>query len=306
MSDESDRALPTRILLPRTSDLPSGTVPEHSPHHARRTGDGPWSSTYVSPLVHLRDDRDRRAWFHFCHGHHMEFLYWEATAVACQRVSTALAVDDATGVQLWMDRLDALIRGSGAMLSFCGGFDPEVYDPLLRVSMAAQRDDFSGDMSRDFLAMMHAKQALVQALTTAGDQRHRRAIIDAERYWYQHHGEVVLALHPGDSLLKEKIDAMSARDGDFDYHRYISTVVRGEQALADYDAYFGVDRADDMTLVDYWTQAVAKVDTVHRHFDLLPHERAILLRSDAVLLTVISEQLAGEGRDVREAGTPTG
>ena len=107
-------------------------------------------------------------------------------------------------------------------------------------------------------------------------------ITDAERYWYQHHGEVVLALHPGDSLLKEKIDAMSARDGDFDYHRYISTVVRGEQALADYDAYFGVERVDDMTLVDYWTQAVAKVDTVHRHFDLLPHERALLLRSDAV------------------------
>lgn len=296
MSETPDGAMPTRIVLPRDSVIPGGVVPEHSPRHSRRTGEGPWGTPYVSPLVHLRDERDRRAWFHFCHGHHMEFLYWEATVVACHRLATAAAALDSAGVMLWGDRLDALIRGSGAMLSFCGAFDPEVYDPLLRASMAEQRDDFSGDMSRDFLAMMRAKQELVQALTTSGDGHpaQRRLLTDAERYWYRHHGEVVMALHPGDSLLKVKIDALSAEDRDFDYHRYISTVVRGEEALADYDSYFGVERSDTMTLADYWTQAVSKVDTVHRHFDLLPHERALLLRSDAVLLAVISEQLAEE------------
>ena len=50
-----------------------------------------------------------------------------------------------------------LIGGSGAMLQYCAAFDPGRYDPCLRPSMAAERDDFSGDMSRDFLAMMAAR-----------------------------------------------------------------------------------------------------------------------------------------------------
>ncbi|MBI1350767.1 MAG: hypothetical protein GC156_06595 [Actinomycetales bacterium] len=188
-----------------------------------------------------------------------------------------------------------LIRGSAAMLSFCGAFDTEVYDPLLRVSMAAQRDDFSGDMSIDFLRMMKAKHALVSALGEAGlgHAPIRHALSDAEKHWYAQHGEVVLALHPGDSLLKEKIDGLKRHSPDFDYKAYIDSVVRSEQATRDYDSYFGVERTDDISPADYWTQAVAKVDVVHHHFELTEADRQALLRCDALLLTIIAEQLAG-------------
>ncbi len=148
-------------------------------------------------------------------------------------------------------------------------------------------------MSIDFLRMMEAKHQLVAALTDTGlgHGPTRHALSEAERFWYHQHGDVVIALHPGDSLLKEKIDLLKERSPDFDYRAYISSVVRSEQATQDYDDYFGVQRSSEVSLADYWTQAVAKVDVVHHHFELSDQDRALLLRSDATLLTIISEQL---------------
>ncbi len=42
----------------------------------------------------------------------------------------------------------ALVRGSAAMQHYCAAFDPDRHDPCLRPSMAAEHDDFSGDMSQ--------------------------------------------------------------------------------------------------------------------------------------------------------------
>lgn len=285
---------PTRLVLPDDSCIPSIATPADHPGGRGIDDDPAWLQPYVSALVHVTDERERRAWFHFCHGHHLEFLYWQATLTACDRAAAAATTGDDAALAAWMARVDALVRGSGAMLSFCGAFDPEVYDPLLRTSMAAQRDDFSGDMSADFLRMMHAKNRLKQALAGGGARcaEPLAAFGAAEQYWYHHHSEVVLTLHPGDSLLKIKIDDLKARSADFDYQRYIDTVVRGEQATRDYDEYFGVTRSGTITLERYWTQALAKIDVVHHHFALEPRVRALLLRADAVLLTMVSEQLA--------------
>ena len=102
---------------------------------------------------------------------------------------------------------------------------------------------------------------------------------------------MVVALHPGGSLLKEKIDRLKERSPEFDFGAYISSVVRSEQATRDHDAYFGVERTVGLSLAGYWTQAVAKVDVVHDHFELTAQDRALLLRCDAALLAVISAQL---------------
>lgn len=164
----------------------------------------------MSRLVQLADDRDRVAWFHFCTGHHVEFLYWEATALACEHATSAAERGDHLAVARWLARAATLIRGSGAMLHYCAAFDPARYDPCLRPSMAAEREDFSGDMSRDFLAMMAARAQMAAALCEFGEQ-YTDALATLEESdgdWRRFHTEVVMSLHPGSSLLRDKLARM--------------------------------------------------------------------------------------------------
>lgn len=182
------------------------------------------------------------------------------------------------------------------MLHYCAAFDPTRYDPCLRPSMAAERDDFSGDMSRDFLLMMAARAQMAAALRAYGEQ-HTNALTtfeDSDGDWRRHHTEVVMSLHPGSSLLRDKLARMRREQEAFDPSRHIATVVHSEQALADYDDYFGVLRVDDVKAGDYWTQAVEKLAAVHRGFAMNAETRTALMRGDAVLLAIISEALVAE------------
>src|SRR5207248_8367965 len=99
----------------------------------------PWQQPYESRLIELTGRADFDAWFHFCTGHHVEFMYWEATSVACEQALAAAESGDAGAVEKWIARIGALIRGSGAMLHYCAAFDPARYDSCLRPSMAAER-----------------------------------------------------------------------------------------------------------------------------------------------------------------------
>ena len=298
---------PTRLTLPSDSRIPA-TLAIRAAREAERQ---PWQEPYVSRFLELADERDRTAWFHFCTGHHVEFLYWEATTLACDAVISSAEAGDTAAVSHWLARVAALIRGSGAMLHYCAAFDPARYDPCVRPSMAAERDDFSGDMSRDFLAMMEARGRMATALREAGGAEGAGANVgaasggadagadagaltelrDAERFWQTHHTDVVMSLHPGSSLLRDKLARLRRECEMFDPTPYIKTVVHGEQALADYDDYFGVTRRDDMKIGDYWTQTVEKLATVHRSFAMDAETRTALMRGDGVLLAIISETL---------------
>ena len=146
-SDSGGTALsPTGLVLPADSRLPA-TLALRA---AREDEQQPWQQPYVSRFVQIADERDRVAWFHFCTGHHVEFLYWEATTLACEHVISAAQRGDNLAVAHWVARAATLIRGSGAMLHYCAAFDPARYDPCLRPSMAAERDDFSGDSPGTF------------------------------------------------------------------------------------------------------------------------------------------------------------
>ena len=285
--------LPTGLVLPADSRIPATLAVRAAQANHRQ----PWQISYVSRFVPLAEEEDSRAWFHFCTGHHVEFLYWEATVLACGRVIAAARTDDQGGVEHWLERIGTLLRGSAVMLSYCAAFDPGRYDPCLRASMAAQRDDFSGDMSRDFLAMMNARARMELALQACGERYGAglAALDDAGRYWRRRHGEVVVALHPGSSLLRDKLARLRREQEAFDPARYVATVVHSEQALVDYDDYFGVRRAPDMKVGDYWTQAVEKLAAVHRGFALDADSRTVLMRGDAVLLAIISETLVTGG-----------
>jgi hypothetical protein len=282
-----DAPQPTAILLPADARLP--TARRDGPSSADETW--PWQRPYVSALLEPRTPGDRAAWFHFCHGHHVEFLYWAVTAHACERVTAAVAAADVGEAERWLERVGELIRGSGALLYFCGALDAATYDRCLRSSMEAERDDFSGDMSREFLAMMDAKAAMVEALDGAGQADLRDRFNHAQRVWCAHHCDVVKALHPGKSLLREKVERLEAEADDFDYNAYVKDVVRSDQALRDYDEYFGIERSDSVTLDDYWTQALEKLAALHAGFAMTAEHRDELMRGDAALLAVLSELL---------------
>ncbi len=285
MSDPIRSApVPTAILLPADSTIPSARGSEQ----AALGETALWQQPHTSLHVRIENEEDREAWFHFCHGHHIEFLYWEATALACRRVTAHLTAGEREEARRWLERAATLIRGSGAMLYFCGALDAETYDRCLRPSMEEERDDFSGDMSRDFLAMMAAKADVVDALEASGDEELHHEFHHAEQVWYAHHGEVVRGLHPGKSLLQEKVEELERDAETFDYRAYVENVVRGEQALDDYDEYFGVTRSDSIGIDEYWTQALEKLATVHRSFSMKPKRRAELMRGDATLLGILS------------------
>ena len=282
----------TGLVLPADTRIPVTLAVRE----AREAEGQHWQLPYVSRFLELTGESDRVAWFHFCTGHHVEFLYWEATALACDRAVSAVADGDGANVEHWVARVAALVRGSAAMLHYCAAFDPDRYDPCLRPSMAAERDDFSGDMSRDFLAMMAARARLAQALQTTGDGHSDalEALQAADAYWHRHHVEVIMSLHPGSSLLRDKFARLRREDAAFDPAHYIATVVHSEAALAACDDYFGVVRSQDMKIGDYWTQAIEKLATVHRSFAMDADTRTALMRGDGVLLSIISETLAGE------------
>jgi len=284
-----DGRLPTAIVLPADSRIPILR------QAGETTGDESyeWQRRFVNDFIHVENDDDRQAWFHFCLGHHMEFLYWEASRHACERAAAAIEAGDEGELERWLDRVTDLIRGSGAMLYFCGALDAETYDRCLRPSMEAARDDFSGSMSRDFLAMMKAKAALVSALQSARPELFER-FRDAERVWFKHHADVIRLLHPGKSLLREKVARLVEEVDDFDYHGYVDQIVHGEQALNDYDAYFGVVRSENMTLDEYWTQTCEKVAAVHAGFALDAERREELMVGDAALVGTASELLESE------------
>jgi hypothetical protein len=290
-SDQAGADLaPTRIKLPSDSRIPATLAIRDAREHERQ----PWHEPYVSRFLELADPRDRTAWFHFCTGHHVEFLYWEATVQACEAVISATQAGDRPAVEQCLARVATLIRGSAAMLNYCAAFDPARYDPCLRPSMAAERDDFSGDMSRDFLAMMDARGRMATTLGEAGVAQPAGALEElrqAEGFWQTHHTQVVMSLHPGSSLLRDKLARLRRERDAFDPANYIATVVHSEQALAAYDDYFGVTRTDDMKIGDYWTQAVEKLATVHRSFAMDAETRTALMSGDGVLLAIISETL---------------
>lgn len=286
MDGPPDPGQPTALVLPADSRIPSA--------RADATSDAenePWNRNWVTPKIEIRDERERNAWLHFCRGHHAEFIYWQVSNEVALAAGGAAAGGDERDLERQVQRLCALVRGSGAMLGYTAAFDPGTYDPCLRPSMAAERDDFSGDMSRDFLAMARAKAELMKRLEDAGLNGPLDRLRRAERRWVELHGEVVQRLHPGSSLLKEKMDALSDSDGNFDFSVYVETVVHGPQALDDYDEYFGVERSTAMTLDAYWTQALEKFAAVHRSFALEPSARAELMRGDATVLAVLSELL---------------
>ena len=277
----------TKIALPADGRIPTRRQSEPSQADDARI----WHEPYTSDLLTLESDVDEAAWFHFCHGHHVEFLIWGTCALACERVTAAIGEGDDEEAARWLGRSAALTHGSGALLYFCGALDAETYDRCLRPGMEAERGDFSGDMSRELLSMMEAKAAMLDALTEHGDEELITGFHSAERVWYRHHGEVVRSLHPAASLLKQTVDRLTEEVEEFDYQEYLSKVVRGEQALADYDDFFGVVRTDSLTLDDYWTQALEKLAAVHHGFTMTAEQRGQLMRGDAVLLAVVSELL---------------
>jgi hypothetical protein len=259
-----------------------------------------WRQRFEPALVQPTTDDERHAWHHWCQGHHHVFLYWQVTTLVCEQATAALDQGDLKQAVRGARQVATLTRGTAAAMINCGSFEPGVYNRFLRPSMIKAREDFSAASSADLLVMVTAKARLLEALHRAeknGAPALALAEADlhqAERYWHQRHAEIISRLHPGHSLLQEKIESLAASGTRIDYQAYINRIIHAQRAKDDYDRYFGVVRSPRMTLEDYWTMALSKLERIHRRLHLPPTILRWLMQGDSLLLAVISEQLSQE------------
>jgi hypothetical protein len=259
-----------------------------------------WRQPFASALVQPKTEEEHLAWYCWCQGHHHVFLYWQVTTLVCEQATAALDQGDLEQAVRLTGRVATLTRGNAAAMIHCGSVERGVYDCFLRPSMMKARGDFSAASSADLLVMVSAKARLLEALHRAekkGAPALAQAEADlhqAERFWHQRHAEIIARLHPGHSLLQEKIESLAASGTRIDYQAYIERIIHAQRARDDYDRYFGVVRRPAMTLEDYWTMALNKLEHLHHRLDLPPTILRWLMQGDSLLLAVISEQLSQE------------
>jgi hypothetical protein len=277
-------------------------VPVHAPGTQVQTvSPSPrWRQGFESALLQPKTDEERSAWFLWCQGHHHVFLYWQVMTLLCEQATAALDQGDFHQAVLLVGRVATLTRGNAAAMIHCGSVEPGVYNRFLRPSMARARPDFSAASSADLLVMVTAKARLLEVLhraEKAGTSPLAQAEADlhrAERYWSQRHAEIIARLHPGHSLLQEKIESLAFSGTRIDYQIYIDRIIHAQSARDDYDHYFGVARSPRLTLEAYWTMALSKLERIHRQLALPAPALRWLMQGDSLLLAVISEQLSQE------------
>jgi hypothetical protein len=163
--------------------------------------------------------------------------------------------------------------------------------------MMSIRDDFSALSSPDFLAMQSRKQKLLNFIDDSALQFSPQIsdalqfYRDAERFWQNQHRLIAERLHPGDSLLQEKIKTLVKQGDQISMKDYVKNFVESTTAQQQNDAYFGITRIKDLSLEDYWKQAVSKIDLNQMHNELSPEFHKMMVAGNAELLTIIATGL---------------
>jgi hypothetical protein len=91
------------------------------------------------------DPVDRLFWFRWITGHQTTFILWQLLARA---VKQGAGGDEVAAAQ--QDACRIFVRGYSAMLLYTGSCPREVYQQVVRPSMALQHPGFSGAWARDF------------------------------------------------------------------------------------------------------------------------------------------------------------
>jgi hypothetical protein len=304
----ADRFVVGPLLALESSRIPTASI-VNAAEESRRTL-GRLLADTPHPLITPRSPHERRAWFHWCGGHQHVFLYWHAIVHACGEVMSVQREGKPAEVARWLYRLDVLIRGSAAAMLNCSLRDPEVYVSLLRPSMKAAREDFSAESAQDFRIATAAKHDALSAVEAdralMADVRIADAVErfhGAERFWLRTHAEVMQSLHHGPSLLQIHVRSLQ-RDGHrMDYRHYLDTIAHAQEASADYDRYFLVERRPAIDLRLYRDMVLRKVLLMHHDLDLLPDVQLAALFAGDGLLVKIPGELLRAGAPGRAAST---
>ncbi len=286
-----------KIVLPADCRIPTVRDTESKTTQTQQK----WLELFDTKYINPKTDEEHHAWFHWCNGHHHTFLYWQIESYACEQVTNYLGERNVEQAVFWLKRAAKLVRGTTAVMINCGEFNPHIYDGFIRPAMKALREDFSADSSVDFLTQFKTKLKMLNAIKDFTPNEQKDGMLlkkaeddfhDAEKYWMHKHIEITHKLHPGDSLLQEKLKHMADQGVHVHYNTYLINVVESREAEADYDHFFGVERTTDMTFESYWSQALNKLYLAHQDLHTTQEITHGIMQGDSLLMTIISEQLS--------------
>jgi hypothetical protein len=271
--------LPSDACFPRPGTRPSG-----HPNVTRRA----FEPEFAKPQT----PEQRLAWFLWQAGHHHLFLYWLVEADVFRRVTRSLEADAPGEAAHFLELATVLRWGETAAMLNCGGFPAEAYREFIRPSMEAVRPDFSARSSLEYLRLelalgeMHARlntlAAIPPQLAVA-----RRGFHEACRAWRDYHVQVAERLQPGSSLAVREYDRQKERGLALTFPQFVQRVIQSQEALADYDRYFGVVRAADVTPQELAETTRHVLAQVARVLALTPEPAQWLARGDRALTAFI-------------------
>jgi hypothetical protein len=289
------------------AELPADSV---LPCRRRDAGQGQhrvpaWRQPLESDHVNPATPEEQRAWFLWLTGHQHLFLYWLVIAHACRAVTQALQAADLNTAAFWLQRVSKLILGSTASMLNSSDFDSALYLGPIRQSMDSCREDFSAFSAHDYAVMKEAVKQMerdlgeareAQPTFPAGYAEAEGAFKTAWATWFERHTALACRLAPGmTSLLRAALRRMQHEQHEFQPNEYIKNTVRGPEALADYDRYFGVVRVGNLSLDDLWLLSIQIIARIHYHTALPPGENDWMMQGDSLLLTILAEEMAKRG-----------
>jgi hypothetical protein len=283
------------IRLPRDSRIPRPTkawgAPPTEPIVPRLL---PASSG--QPAAFEEDE----VWFRWVVGHQHLFLYWIVQADLCERAERALKAGKEARAARLLRLLTALRWGEIAAMLNCGNLASSLYQAILRPKMEAVRADFSARSAQDYLAMETAMTALRKALrqlprSSGALGRALGAYQQACSKWKEHHIEVAERLQPGVSLAVLAFQRLRDQGLALSFPQYVDSVIQSTEAMAQYDRFFGVERAH-VGLEELARTALWVLGQAHRILALSREQLKWVLRGDHLLVAYLDHLLRVQER----------
>lgn len=282
---------PRVIALPRDSN-----IPRH-----KRGADGTVVRGPLPAADPPLDGEEERVWFRWVVGHQHLFFYWIVQADLGRRIRQALEDAQLDRAARRLRHLASLRRGEIAAMLNCGDLASPLYQSVLRPRMVAIRADFSARSAQDYVAMETEMDRLGEFLRDPSRESEslaaaHREYRDACTAWKQHHIEVAERLQPGASLAVQEYRRQRAEGLEMSFSHYVAAVIQSTEAMAQYDRFFGIERAS-MSIDELASTATWVVSQAHRLL-LLPLEPLVwLMRGDQLLLAHLDRALRATASD---------
>lgn len=153
-------------------------------------------------------------------------------------------------------------RHSSAIYTSLPYLSQKLYEAYIRESMMLVHPGFSGVSNQEAITMEKSLRCLKKAqanLRTENPELSKTLSPDIERIyaadktWWQFHGAAMqkMVIDPESLARMDYKKQASSGSGDKSFEDYRERILRQDNAISDYDAYFAVKRSDTLGIDDY-------------------------------------------------------